>query len=136
MKTLVLMMLSILILSGCRDGVNLKLSHTEKTYSPVFVYLPDGHIDVEKSSCIVSAQHFSLSGHQFLPNKVKEKISVCDRAIGYKGSKAYEFFNKVVFEIQKGLGWKSGKSYEASGAEASGEEREQYDLSEANRIRY
>lgn len=104
MKSLVLTMLLTIILSSCRNGANINLSHTEKSYSPVFVYLPDGHIDAERSYCIVSAQYFSISGHEFLPNKVKEKISVCDRVIGYKGSKAYEFFNKAASEIRKGAG--------------------------------
>lgn len=136
MRILVLMMLSILILSGCRSGVDYALNHTEKSYSPVFVYLPNGDIDGEKSFCIVSAQKLSLSGHEFLPVKTREPISVCDRAIGFKGSKLYEFYNKAAFEIRKGAGFQSGKSYEASGTEAHGEEFEQYDFGKINRVRY
>lgn len=135
MKTLTLMMLLMFTLS-CLRGVNLGLNHTEKSYSPVFVFLPNGDIDSRDSYCIVSAQKFSLNGHEFLPVKTKEHISSCDRAIGYKGSKVYEFFNKAAFEIQKGLGFQSRKFNEATGAEAYSEELEQYDLGKINRIGY
>ena len=136
MKTLALMMLLTFILSGCRNGVNYGLNHTEKSYSPVFVYLPNGDIDARESFCIISAQKLSISGHEFLPVKSKEPISACDRAIGFKGSKLYEFYNKAAFEIRKGAGFQSGKSYEASGAEAHGEEFKQHDFGKINRVRY
>lgn len=136
MKILALIMLSILILSGCREGVNFGLNHTEKSYSPVFVYLPSGDIDSRESFCIVSAQKLSISGHEFLPVKTKEPISVCDRAIGFKGSKLYEFYNKAAFEIRKGAGFQSGKSHETSSAEVDGEEFKQHDIGKINRIRY
>lgn len=138
MKTLTLMMLLMftLSLSGCRNGANIHLNHTEKSYSPVFVFLPNGDIDSRDSYCIVSAQKFSLNGHEFLPIKTKEHISSCDRTIGYKGSKVYEFFNKAAFEIQKGLGFQGGKFNETTGAEAYGEEFEQYDFGKINRIGY
>jgi len=136
MKSLVLTMLLTIILSSCRNGANINLRHTEKSYSPVFVYLPDGHIDVERSYCITSSQHFSISGHKFLDAKVREPISVCDRAIGYKGSSVYEFFNEVASEIRKGAGLQSRKSNEASGAIDSSEDEKRYYHSEKNRSGY
>lgn len=136
MKSLVLTMLLTIILSSCRNGANINLSHTEKSYSPVFVYLPDGHIDVERSYCITSSQHFSISGHEFLDAKVREPISVCDRAIGYKGSSVYDFFNKAAFEIRKGAGLQSRKSNEVTGSKDSGEVIKQHYFGEADRVRY
>ena len=136
MKTLVLTMLLTLILNGCRNGVNINLKHTEKSYSPVFSYFPNGEIDTESSYCIVSAQHFSLSGHQFLDAKKKEPIQVCDRAIGYKGGALYGFFNLVALEIQKGLGFKSGKSNEALRSVDSSKDEQRYKFSQKNRSGY
>lgn len=147
MKTLVLTMLLTFILSGCRNGVNYGLNHTEKSYSPVFVYLPNGDIDSRESFCIISAQKLSISGHEFLPVKSKEPIGACDRAIGFKGSKLYEFYNKAAFEIRKGagfqarkknddLGFQSGKSYEASGAIDGSEDEKRHFHSSPNRSGY
>lgn len=132
---------------SCKTGVNYGLSHTEKSYSPVFVYLPNGDIDSRESFCIVSAQKLSISGHEFLPVKTKEHISVCDRAIGFKGSKLYEFFNKAAFEIRKGagfqdrkknedLGFQNGESHEASGAIDGSENEQRHNFNQKNRIGY
>ena len=112
MRMLTPMMLLMSILSSCKTSIDLSLNHTEKTYSPVFYYFENGNIDGARSYCIVSAQYFSINGHEFLDVKTKEPISSCDRAIGYKGSGIYEFFNIAAKEIRKGAGLKSSKLVE------------------------